>query len=140
MGRDSKGDQGSFEKIRADNMKNKLRAKIVIEIFGTPKEWIESGAENVVKHLGDEQGVKLLKKTIYKAKRVKIGWNVTSSSEIEIESISKLIRICFDYMPSSIKILNPHKICLKTKAIEDIFNDLLTQLHKNDSLLAQHKK
>ena len=113
----------------------KTQAKIVIEILGTPKEHVENTMKMIVEKLKNEEDVKLLRETTYKAEQLEKMWSTFSDLEIEVEDISKLIGISFDYMPSSIEILEPPKMNIETIKITDLLNDLLAKLHKADMLL-----
>lgn len=112
-----------------------VQAKIVIEILGTPKDHVEDAMKKVIEKLKEEQGVKLLRETTYKAEQIKNMWSTFSDLEIEVEDVSKLIGICFDYMPSSIEIIEPSKMDLETTTIADFLNDFLARLHKTDMML-----
>lgn len=114
---------------------SKIQAKIVVEILGTPKEHVEDTMKKVVEKLKNEEGVKLLRETTYKAEQVKKMWSTFSDLEIEVEDISKLMGLCFDYMPSSVDILEPAKMDLETVKIADLLNDLLAKIHKTDMML-----
>lgn len=114
---------------------NKVQAKIVIEILGMPKEHVEDAMKKVIEKLKEEQGVKLLRETTYKAEQIKNMWSTFSDLEIEVEDVLKLIGLCFDYMPSSIEITEPNKMSLETATIADFLNDFLARLHKTDMML-----
>lgn len=114
---------------------NKVQAKIVIEILGMPKEHVEDAMKKVIEKLKEEQGVKLLRETTYKAEQIKNMWSTFSDLEIEVEDVLKLIGLCFDYMPSSIEIIEPNKMSLETATIADFLNDFLARLHKTDMML-----
>jgi len=118
-----------------DKKMTKVQAKIVIEILGRPKEHVEDTMKKIVDKLKDEEKVKLLKETTYKAEEIEKMWSTFSDLEIEVEDVSQLVDICFDYMPSSIEILEPHKMDLETKKVSDLLNDLMAKLHKVDMLL-----
>jgi len=114
---------------------NEIQAKIVIEILGMPKEHVEDTMKKVIEKLKGEEGVKILKETTYKAEQVEKMWSTFSDLEIEVDDVSRLTGICFDYMPSSIEILAPHKVDLETAKITDLLNDLLAKIHKTDMML-----
>ena len=114
---------------------SKVQAKIVVEILGTPKEHVEETMKKVIEKLKNEDGVKLLKETTYETVQVKKMWSTFSDLEIEVDDVSKLMGLCFDYMPSSIEILEPHKMDLETVKISDLLNDLLAKIHKTDMML-----
>ena len=113
----------------------KITAKIVIEILGMPKEHVEETMKSLIEKLKDEEGVKLLRETTYKAEQIEKMWSTFADLEIEVEEVSKLIGVCFDYMPSSVEIMEPPKMEMKTTSIADLFNDLLAKLHKVDMML-----
>lgn len=113
----------------------KIQAKIVIEILGTPKEHVEHTMKMIVEKLKNEKEVKLLRETTYEAEQIKKLWSTFSDLEIEVEDVSKLVDVSFDYMPSSIEILEPHKMDIETTKLSDLLNDLLAKLHKVDMLL-----
>ncbi len=114
---------------------NKIQAKIVIEILGTPKEHVEETIKKVIENLKKEEGVKLLKEVTYKAEKIKEMWSTFSELDLELEDATKLVGICFDYMPSSVEIIEPLKMNIETTMISELLNDLLARLHKTDMLL-----
>lgn len=116
-------------------MGDNIKAKIVIEILGHPKEHVEETMKIIIEKLKQEKDVKLLKETTYKAEQVEKMWSTFSDLEIEVNDLQKLIGICFDYMPSSVEIIDPLKMSIETKSIEEMFNDLLAKLHKVDMAL-----
>ena len=119
---------------------SKIKVKIVIEILGSPKEHVEKTMKGVIEKLKNEKEIKMLRETTYEAEQLeseqlKNMWSTFSDIEIEIENISELMGLCFDYMPSSIDILEPHKMDLETTKIAEFMNDLLAKLHKLDMML-----
>ncbi len=114
---------------------SKIHAKIVIEILGTPKEHVEETIRKVIENLKKEEGVKLLKEVTYEAEKIKEMWSTFSDLDIELEDATKLVGICFDYMPSSVEIIEPLKMNIETTMISDFLNDLLARLHKTDMIL-----
>ncbi len=113
----------------------KIQAKLVIEILGTPKDHVETTMKKIIEKLREEEGVKLLRETTYEAEQVKTLWSTFSDLEVEVEEISKFVGLCFDYMPSSVEILEPFKMEIETIQISDLLNDLLAKLHQVDMLL-----
>lgn len=113
----------------------KIQAKIVIEILGTPKEHVEETIKKVIENLKNEDGVKLLKEVTYEAEKIKEMWSTFSDLDIEVEDTTKLVGICFDYMPSSVEIIEPLKMNIETTMISEFLNDLLARLHKTDMIL-----
>lgn len=117
---------------------DKVKARIVVEIAGTPKEHVEETMKMVIDKLKEFKGVKLLKETTYKAEQVeqlKGMWSSFSDLDIEVDNVEILAAVCFDFMPSSVEILKPEKLEMESKVIMDVFNDLLAKLHQYDMVV-----
>tara|TARA_Y100000310_G_C20609438_1_gene777238 strand:+ start:1033 stop:1425 length:393 start_codon:yes stop_codon:yes gene_type:complete len=112
-----------------------IQARVIIEIMGSPKEHVEKAMETVVDKFKKEDNVKVIKEDISKIAEVKQFWSTFVEFEIEIENIARLFDICFDYMPSSIEILEPEKVDLESEYTTDLLNDLLAKLHRYDMLV-----
>jgi len=112
-----------------------IKARIIIEVMGSPKEHIEKVIKVVADKLKKEDNIKIVKEDISEVAKVKDFWSAFAEVEIEIENIARLTDICFDYMPSSVEILEPEKIDFKSEYISDLLNDLLAKLHRYDMLL-----
>jgi len=113
----------------------KIIARIIIEIMGSPKEHVDETIRQVIEELEKRGEIKILNKNVAEAKNVndeKLKRFFTSFVEVDIEteSIESLIGICFDFMPSSVEIIEPTEFRLKSTQIDDTLNDLLDKLHK----------
>lgn len=113
----------------------KITARIIIEILGTPKEHVETTMKQVIIKMKNEEHVKLLKETTYETEQIKEFFSTFSELEIEVKNIEKLIGIIFDYMPSSLEILEPKNLVIDTTEIAGVLNDLIAKLHRYDSLV-----
>ncbi len=112
-----------------------LTIALVLEILGSPKDHVEKTLRMVIDKLKAEEGIKLIKETVYEAQEIKQLWSTFADLELEIRDAEKLIDICFDYMPSSIEILDPQSMDLGSKTFGDMLNDLLARLHKYDMMV-----
>ncbi len=135
-------------------MDQKLKEKIdegyilcrtIVEVAGTPKSHIEKTMQLVIETIKKSEGKDLILKScdIFKAKEVELkevkekGKLFSTYTEMEIlfKNIPKLIGFCFDYMPSSLEILEPKGLNLDTNHFANLLNDLLAHLHKADMVL-----
>jgi len=55
--------------------------------------------------------------------------------EIEFQNIESIVGFCFDFMPSSIEVMEPLALSMSAAATGDLFNELLARLHQNDLFL-----
>ncbi|MDD5253546.1 MAG: hypothetical protein PHG05_00375 [Candidatus Nanoarchaeia archaeon] len=118
-------------------MEQKIIVKAIIEILGLPKEHVEESIKKVVETLKERFKVKESK--IYESQEVQSGkyklWTAFLETEIQIEKYTDLISLCFDFMPSSIEILEPLELKMKSTDYEALINDLIAKLHQYDMVL-----
>lgn len=108
-----------------------------MEIVGSPKEHVEKTLNDVLSKLKNE--VKILKEDLHEPVLMenKKLWTAFSVVEFEVETIKRVLEVCYDYMPSVIEILDPAGLEMDCHDIADVFNDFLTKLHKYNSVI-QH--
>ncbi len=133
-------------------MDQKLKEKIdegyilcrsIIEIAGTPKEHIEKTIKLVVEDIKKKKNIILKSGDIFKTKEIELkelkkkGKLFSTYAELELlfKDIPTLIEFCFDYMPSSLEILEPKDLELETNEFAGLLNDLLAKLHQVDMIL-----
>ena len=113
----------------------KIVSRVIIEILGAPKEHVENTMKMVIEELEKREEVKILKKDFAEAESVKDEklknfWSSFVEVDLESEDIESLIGICFDFMPSSVEIIEPSDFRLNSRQVDDVLNDLLEKLHK----------
>jgi len=115
-----------------------LKAKIIIELMGSPKEHIEKTMKLVMDKLDKEEKVKILSFETHEPTEVKIQenlpalWSSFSDVDISLEGLDALIQLMFFYMPSSIEIYEPEKIEFDLGEINNFLNDISARLHQYD--------
>jgi hypothetical protein len=124
------------------NVKEKLakgyiQARIIIEMVGKPKEHIEGTLKGYVEKI--KKNFDVLDVDLADIKELKDQGLFATFVEIEIlvENLPSLVDFCFDYMPSSIEIIEPKQFSFKETEIGDIFNDLQAKLHSLDMAIKQ---
>jgi len=114
----------------------KIICRIVVEILGKPEQHVVNTLKLLLKKLKeDEKGVKITKGTVHKPKKEENFFSAFAEIEIEIDDLSVLSNICFDYMPSSVEIIEPESMELKSVKLSDFVNDLMARLHDVDMRL-----
>ena len=112
-----------------------VQINTVIEIVGAPKEHVEDTLRLVLKKLRDEKGVDVLGGKVHEPKPQGPFFSTFAELEILVKDFATLISICFNYMPSSVEIVEPAQFKLSPLNISDLFNDLLGRLHEIDMRL-----
>src|SRR3989344_4590330 len=87
----------------------KITAQLIIEIAGFPKEHVEEL------------------------------WSSFVDIKITFKDLNQMIVFCFDYMPSSVDIIEPLKFNFESVEISGLFNDLMGKIHHYDMLLKNFK-
>ncbi len=118
-------------------MKN-ITSRITVEVLGSPKDHVEKALNLVIDKLKNEKNLKVLKVKSFECKQMdnKL-WNTFADIEFETKELKKVLEVCFDYMPSTIEILEPAGLEMDTNDIADVFNDFLTKLHKYSMVLTK---
>jgi len=125
-------------RVRECLAKGWLEVNILFEILGSPKEHIIEVLNLLIKKIGEEKGVIVVKNKVHEAHLAKHAETFFSSFaevEIVVEDLKKLIEIVFDYMPSSVEIVSPPDLKFELSGANGLLNDLATRLHQYDTLV-----
>lgn len=128
--------------IKSKIDKGWIRANLIIEVLGKPANYLEEALSLAVDALEKGKKAEILDKKIHKATLVKNAKEVfTAFAEVEIlvQKVSALIEIIFDYMPSSVEIVEPSNLALKLEDANALLNDLATRLHQYDALIKKSR-
>ena len=121
--------------IRDKLEKGYLRVNTVIEIVGTPKEHVEETLRMVLKQLREEKGVDVLGGKVHEPRAQDAFFSTFAELQVLVKDFTTLISMCFNYMPSSVEIVEPAHFKLAPIDIAHLFNDLLGRLHEIDMRL-----
>ena len=115
--------------------KQKFSTRAIIEIAGKPKEHIEETMKLVVKKLKHEQGIKVLKSKVHDAEEHGEVFSTFAELELEHDSLESITYFCFEYLPSSLEMVEPESLKVEMQTFSEVFNDLLGKLHSMDNKL-----
>jgi len=113
-------------------MKNpKIVARIITEVLGSPKDYVEKVLQDILAKFEKEKDVKVIDKVVYDAEQQKNKlWSAFAEIEFEVPDIKKLMYVCFDYTPSTIEILEPAGLTIDSNDIMEFLNDILSKIHQ----------
>jgi hypothetical protein len=118
--------------------KGQILARVVLEIAGAPKEHVDNSIKLVVDHISGAKGLYVVSEETYEAEKKDDKDSLFSAfSEIELwfSDVNALLGFGFDYMPSSIEIIQPDNIKMQTYQVSGLLNELLARLHDVDMQL-----
>jgi hypothetical protein len=115
--------------------KGGLVVKAICELLGSPKEHIEKTMELLVKKARELKKTDILKAKVYETREQE---NSLFSSFVEFEilfhNMESLMGFCFDFMPSSVEIVEPEKISIESRILSSWINELQAKLHNVDMI------
>lgn len=125
-------------------MTKEITALMIVEMMGRPKEHLIEMLDKHISKLSDIKNIKLISKKISDAKKVdeeKDMYSCYAEVEVEVPDLPTLTSIVFDFMPSSIEIVDPSNLEMNCQDATMLLNDLTTKLHRYDEIakLAQLK-
>ena len=127
----------------------KIKAIIILEILGKPKEHIVKVMGELVEAIGKEPGIKITNKKVHEVrefvnkdengKPIVISGQedlFTTFAEIEFEadSVMDMLRICFNYMPANVEIIEPEKFTMTNIDFNSLVNEIMRRLHHYDAV------
>ncbi len=115
----------------------KIHSELIIEVMGTPKEYIIETLEGIIKQIKEEKGVSVIQSKIHDAVEVKDQKEIyTTFSEIEVQTkdVFELSMLMFKYMPAHVEILSPESIEVKNDFLNTLLNEIVRRLHGYDNL------
>jgi len=117
-------------------MKNVIKARVIIEMLGAPKEHIQDTLKGYIEKIKTEEKNMTVRRVEYaEPKEVNAFFSIFAELEIDFHDMPALTYFCFDYMPSSIEIYEPEELTYSCNEFTDFMNDLQARLHKFDSLI-----
>lgn len=106
-----------------------ILARIIVEVVGKPKEHVEESLRIAIKKIREQENIILKEGDLYKAKEKDGLWSTFSELELLFKDIKSLVGFCFEYVPSSIEILEPKDLKFDTNELSNLINDFLSKLH-----------
>lgn len=117
------------------SLKMELKIKSIIEILGKPKEHVEETMQKVMTELEKKEGITILNKEIANPKEVEKFFSSYVDLELKLDDLDKLIDFCFDFLPSTIEIIDPENMDMSSEIFANYLNDLLAKLHQHSMII-----
>ncbi len=111
----------------------------IIEVLGKPVEHVEKTIKDYVKKLKENKKIIILNEEFSEPKKQEDLFSIFVDIEALVKNSEELVFFCFDYMPSSIEIVEPDNIKYKSREFSSFLNDLQARLHSVDMALKQYK-
>tara|TARA_Y100000310_G_scaffold84575_1_gene81461 strand:- start:2143 stop:2670 length:528 start_codon:yes stop_codon:yes gene_type:complete len=118
-------------------MAEEIRALMIVEIAGRPAEHVVETLKNHVGQIKNFKDIKVFDIKISAPKELEQQKGLfTCFAEVEfgVESLGRITDVVFDFMPSSIEILEPGRVGFDANEATGFLNTLSGRLHKYDEI------
>ena len=124
--------------IKGKVAEGKILTRVIIEILGKPKEHIEKALRIVVEKIKEQKDIKVVEEKLFDAEKQEEMFSIFAELGVLFMDIETLVGFCFDFMPSSVEILDPKKLGFESNDFAGLINDLLTRLHQINLKVVQN--
>ena len=123
--------------------------RIILQVVGRPIDYVNKTLNDYVNKINVSENYKLYKKTVNSAEKLsaqedieKVGELYSAFAELEIlfKNVMEVINFSFDYMPSSIEIIEPTTLVIKNNHLTSFINDLLGKLHELNYIVKNNEQ
>jgi hypothetical protein len=117
-----------------------IHCRSIVEILGKPEKHVQDTLREYVQKMKENKNLILLKEDYSETKEQEEGlFSIFVELELLIKGVGEVVFFCFDYMPSSVEILEPEQLIYKNRELSAFLNDLQQRLHTYDMALKQFK-
>ncbi|MFC1727860.1 hypothetical protein ACFLZ7_00135 [Nanoarchaeota archaeon] len=113
----------------------RILCRTIIEMLGKPKEYIVDTLKSYVDKIKQNKDIEIVNEEMSEAVEQEGLFSVFVEIEAWFKNSVTVMDFCFDYMPSSIEIIDPEKLTYTSNQITNLFNDLQARLHTVDMML-----
>ncbi len=116
-----------------------IKALFIFEIMGRPPEHIKNTLGELVDKLGEQKGIKIIRKEVHEPKPVEKEGSTnlfTTFAEVELiaDNLSLIFDIALNMLPSHVEILSPKELEFKNFDLSSVVSNLCVKIHKYDEI------
>jgi hypothetical protein len=89
----------------------------------------------ILENIKKIKDLEVIDTTIAPAEQIEKLFSTFAEIEINFKELAQIIGFCFDFMPSSIEILEPSELKIDNIKANGLINDLIARLHRYDMFL-----
>jgi hypothetical protein len=120
--------------------KGYILCRAIVEILGKPEKHVQDTLKEYVQKMKENKNLIIIKEDYSEAKEQEEElFSIFVELELLIKGVGEIVFFCFDYMPSSVEILEPEDLIYKNRDLSSLLNDLQQRLHTYDMALKQFK-
>jgi len=112
-----------------------IKIRTIIEVVGFPEDHIKDAIIKIVDNIKEKKHIKIINMYIEETKKLDKMFATFAELELDMPGLQDVIDFCFDYLPSSVEILEPEYINEKSIDLAGVLNDLMLKLHEYNMVI-----
>ncbi len=116
-------------------LENSIRFIAVIEMAGKPKEYIEQTIREYADTIKKDKNFYVYKEDFAETRQHEGLFSTFVELEIAAKNPQGMVAFCFDYMPSSVDVIEPLNFSFDAYQFSSLLNDMQAKLHNIDMLV-----
>lgn len=118
-----------------------VRAIMIVEMAGRPPEHLKESLEKHIKVLDDVKDIEVHSIKVSEPTEIKLENNEAggepmfttfAEADFECESFARLSETMFDFMPSSVEVIEPTKVIMDLHESTNLLNNISGRMHRYD--------
>lgn len=116
------------------NIKEKLNegwvhSRVIIEVLGKPEEHVDNALHIYTDNIKKDKEIIIISEDYSEIEPQESLFSGFVELEILTKNLMKLVWFCYDYLPSSVEIIEPEKISFKNSEFSNYLNELQIRMH-----------
>jgi len=116
---------------------------MIVEMAGRPAEHLIESLDKYIRILNDVKDIKVHSIKLSEPKKIELSENIPNGetmftafaeADFETESFARLSETMFDFMPSSVEVVEPDKIKMDMNEATNLLNNISGRLHRYDEI------
>lgn len=116
---------------------------MIVEMAGRPVSHLKTSIEKHIEILREIKDIQVHSITISEPREIELAkeaqkqepmFTTFAEAEFECENFSRLTETMFDFMPSSVEVIEPSKITIETNEATNLLNNISGRLHRYDEI------
>jgi hypothetical protein len=112
-----------------------LHVRAIIEVIGKPIEHVQKTIKEYVQ--GIKKGFTVIKIHVEDAEEQENFFSTFAEVELLLKNVQELLKFSFEFMPSSVEIIEPERINIENNEFTNYLNDLQARVHGLNTGLIQ---
>ena len=110
---------------------------MIVEMAGRPAEHVKNVLSEHVGQMKNIKDVEIIRMSVSEPKKLEAeqeAYTCFAEIELKVETFLRLTELIFDFMPSSVEVMNPSTIRMESFDATSFLNNLAGRLHRYDEI------